>query len=105
MERGGSQASIGWEAGRWKLLDLRGFGLWRLFQPGRWNLSPGWGLQEGANPLGQGPLLWQPPTSRVDSAGNGSGGSALHLTTSALPPNGCVTLGTSLGLSSSENWD
>ena len=49
--------------------------------------------------------VWQPPTSRVDSAGNGSGGSALCLTTSALPPNGCVTLGTSLGLSSCENWD
>ena len=57
VERGGSQASIGWEAGRWKLLDLRGFGLWRLFQPGRWSLSPGWGLQDGANPLSQGPLL------------------------------------------------
>lgn len=82
-------------------------GIWALGAISAWQVEsqPRVGSSGGSKSTGPGSTpVWQLPTSRVDSAGNGSGGSALHLTTSALPHNGCVTLGTSLGLSSSANW-
>lgn len=75
-------------------------GTWALAALSAWQVesqpraSSGRGTSTGLGSATMG----QPPSSRADSAGNGSGG--------ALPPNSCVPLGTSLHLSSStKNWD
>ena len=82
-------------------------GIWALATISAWQVEsqPRVGSSGGSKSTGPGSTPVAATNQQSGQCREWFGGSALHLTTSALPPNGCVTLGTSLGLSSSENWD